>query len=378
MRLLPVLNNTQLAQKDNPLYQFLKDLLTQLSGIANIAGSSSGSGSGSNITNIINNPISFLGNSGENDNNSYDSYTPIPGPKGDSGSQGFSIRGLQGEDGESPLIIPGSQGIQGVQGLLGIPGRDGEDSNSSFISLSQPPPGYAIIDFTSTGTINDYNPGNSSPLLWVRCNNASAAVISGIVANSGQTIVFQSVNADVSFSHQSSGSSAINRLVNFITSANTPILLGTATFQYDLFSNRWRLSNHIQGKPITYTVIWTGSVSNPVLNDGTLAAHFLFVGNLVWVQIELVTGSLTTYGSGTWAFSLPATLGGSLTLVTYLGFVFNAGSGLQYAAFTSFAGSVTSFVLIDILTGSPVSSTVPFAWSVAGSVLTASGLFQGL
>lgn len=65
--------------------------------------------------------------------------------------------------------------------------------------------------------------------------------------------------------------------------------------------------NSILGAWSTYTVTWTGSTTNPVLGNGTLIGRYLQVGRRYDVHIDLTAGSSTTYGSGGWAFSLPAT-----------------------------------------------------------------------
>ncbi|MEU3836513.1 hypothetical protein ACFCXC_18410 [Streptomyces microflavus] len=54
-----------------------------------------------------------------------------------------------------------------------------------------------------------------------------------------------------------------------------------------------------------YTPVWTGQTTNPVLNNGTLTGRYLKVGRTCHVQIELLMGSLTTYGSGGWVLTLP-------------------------------------------------------------------------
>ncbi|MEU0001488.1 hypothetical protein ABZ069_31680 [Streptomyces microflavus] len=54
-----------------------------------------------------------------------------------------------------------------------------------------------------------------------------------------------------------------------------------------------------------YTPAWTGQTTNPVLNNGSLTGRYLKVGRTCHVQIELLMGSTTTYGSGGWVLSLP-------------------------------------------------------------------------
>ena len=54
-----------------------------------------------------------------------------------------------------------------------------------------------------------------------------------------------------------------------------------------------------------YTPLWGATVTPPYLSNGTLLGKFAIRGNLVFCTIYLKPGSGTTYGSGTWAFTLP-------------------------------------------------------------------------
>ena len=58
----------------------------------------------------------------------------------------------------------------------------------------------------------------------------------------------------------------------------------------------------------TYTPAWTGSSTNPVLNNGTVAGRYLQIGKLVYFTVTLTAGSTTTFGTGTsYSLSLPVT-----------------------------------------------------------------------
>jgi hypothetical protein len=58
--------------------------------------------------------------------------------------------------------------------------------------------------------------------------------------------------------------------------------------------------------PITaYTPTWTGASSNPAIGDGTLQGYYSRNGRQVTVLVNMVAGSTTTFGSGTWFFALP-------------------------------------------------------------------------
>jgi hypothetical protein len=60
----------------------------------------------------------------------------------------------------------------------------------------------------------------------------------------------------------------------------------------------------------TYTPVWTASVSNPTLGNGSISGEYHIDGKAVEITIILAIGSTTNLGSGTYAFSVP----GALTL----------------------------------------------------------------
>ena len=56
-----------------------------------------------------------------------------------------------------------------------------------------------------------------------------------------------------------------------------------------------------------YTPSWTSTGTAPVLNNGTIVGRSMKIGRTVIAHINLTTGSTTTYGSGDYSLSLPAT-----------------------------------------------------------------------
>ncbi|MFJ4925259.1 hypothetical protein [Streptomyces sp. NPDC088736] len=57
---------------------------------------------------------------------------------------------------------------------------------------------------------------------------------------------------------------------------------------------------------VPYTPAWTAATTNPVIGaNGTLTGRYQLFGKTCHVSIRLVTGSSTTYGSGTYQFSSP-------------------------------------------------------------------------
>lgn len=55
----------------------------------------------------------------------------------------------------------------------------------------------------------------------------------------------------------------------------------------------------------TYVPTWTGTTTNPAVGNGTIAGRYLATSDWCDVWIGLLAGSSTTYGSGTYALSLP-------------------------------------------------------------------------
>ncbi|GAA1164070.1 hypothetical protein F4556_002354 [Kitasatospora gansuensis] len=60
-----------------------------------------------------------------------------------------------------------------------------------------------------------------------------------------------------------------------------------------------------QGDYTAYTPAWTASTTNPVLNNGTLAARWARIGGQINCRGTLQLGSLSNGGTGTWFLSLP-------------------------------------------------------------------------
>ena len=99
-------------------------------------------------------------------------------------------------------------------------------------------------------------PRNIAFQACLRMNNSTLATLRGLKAGvDGQTVTILSVGSgQVNLAHQSgSNPTAANRLISI--SAATQMSLapgtGTATFQYDAATQRWRMITHDQGDYIT-------------------------------------------------------------------------------------------------------------------------------
>jgi hypothetical protein len=124
-----------------------------------------------------------------------------------------------------------------------------------------------------------------------------------------------------------------------------------------------------------YTPAWTGSTTNPVLNNGTLDARYNRVGKSIDLYIRIVMGSTTTYGTGSYSLALPAT--GNGTRWTFYADFFDSSASTTYLA----TGLVLSTGTASLFTAAgggvvtAVTNIAPFTWAV-GDQLVLNGRYE--
>jgi len=96
-RLLTQLNQTQLQQKDNPLYQVIKQLIGIIKDLSNAVNGASGGGGGGTTNNFISNIQQFL-DLGIGFDGVEESMV-IPGPAGANGTSGSGTDYVVASDG---------------------------------------------------------------------------------------------------------------------------------------------------------------------------------------------------------------------------------------------------------------------------------------
>lgn len=115
------------------------------------------------------------------------------------------------------------------------------------------------------------------------------------------------------------------------------------------------------GVPRTYTPVWTAASTAPSLGNGVLSGRYITIGKLCRVQFYFQAGSTTTFGSGTFRFSLPVPAKEQLIGVEAGGRIEDAGNfahGVKSVYFRTF----DTFEIIQ--QDAPfVSSTAPFTWT---------------
>jgi hypothetical protein len=122
-----------------------------------------------------------------------------------------------------------------------------------------------------------------------------------------------------------------------------------------------------------YTPAWTATTTNPVLGNGTLQGRYRAIdANTYLFMIKLLLGTTTTTGTGTWQFSLPATLANA-------DYVFAA--NLLHAGVTNYPATASANIATSIIdgiyypSGNVVNSTAPWTW-VSTDSLRISGMFE--
>jgi len=140
----------------------------------------------------------------------------------------------------------------------------------------------------------------------------------------------------------------------------TATLSGSATYL-------WSSPTNVISRPIyesncnTYTVSWVGSTTNPVIGNGTMAGMYQIAGRNAYASIRVVCGSTTTYGSGTYTFTLP------FSTATITNMAFNAMVTAQDLSagtlFTGVAPVSTATIFPYTHSATQMSPTVPFTFA---------------
>lgn len=116
----------------------------------------------------------------------------------------------------------------------------------------------------------------------------------------------------------------------------------------------------------SYTPVWTGTTTNPVIGNGTIVGSYMQVGKTVHVRVTITMGSTTTYGSGTYEVTLPVNAAGTgiQLLQCELG-----DAGVIYTAKARVSSAAPTKVLLFTLPTTAgnqdraVTATVPFTFA---------------
>jgi hypothetical protein len=123
-----------------------------------------------------------------------------------------------------------------------------------------------------------------------------------------------------------------------------------------------------------FTPTWSGSTSNPTLNNGTLSSSYLQVGKTVRFRINLTWGSTTAAGSGAYGFTLPLA---PLTDQTVSAVVVDTSAALRFAcsAWLTAASGVFRIVPPTDAGSAGVAGTVPVILATGDQIII-SGTYE--
>jgi hypothetical protein len=119
----------------------------------------------------------------------------------------------------------------------------------------------------------------------------------------------------------------------------------------------------------TFTVGWKAATTNPAIGNGTIAGKYTRINKLVIVQIWIVAGSTTTFGTGQYIFDLPITAKTTLGQYASVGFGYLVDSSAARMEDATLAVLNSSTTQVGLKYGpntgnfGDVSSTVPFTFA---------------
>jgi len=124
--------------------------------------------------------------------------------------------------------------------------------------------------------------------------------------------------------------------------------------------------NSFFGAWSTYTPTWGATGTAPAIGNGSLNGRYLKFGRIVHFEVTMITGSTTTYGTGSWTISLPVTSANKSTTSLAMVRIFDNSAGANYVGAGQIGANDTAvrFFAQSGSTGN-ISSTVPFTWAAS-------------
>lgn len=230
---------------------------------------------------------------------------------------------------------------------------------------------------TATGAQHDFDLDASAS--YLRCTGAapvfSGFTVAGSAPSAGDFAILECLGTTLKVTDQDAGSTAVNRIICDSTQGQIVGVSGKILLVYDGTTSRWRASLLEQGSPITYTPTWTAASVNPAIGDGTLTGRYVQRGKTCWVELNLVAGGTTTFGTGTYSWALPLTAADA-DKVRLAGEILDSGTAL-WSAWSRGTGGTTSTVLVGSggSTTASASPTVPMTWA-ASDYLRVAGEYE--
>jgi hypothetical protein len=120
----------------------------------------------------------------------------------------------------------------------------------------------------------------------------------------------------------------------------------------------------------TYVPTWTASGTAPAIGNATVVARYAQLGKMVHAYGSIAFGSTSTFGSGLYAFALPATEPGT-QLLSGSGVIVHAATSAAASVFPIIASSTTmnfQFPSMYLGTVSTINPTGPWTWASSDAI----------
>lgn len=126
----------------------------------------------------------------------------------------------------------------------------------------------------------------------------------------------------------------------------------------------------LDNKLRTYTPLWFSTAVQPALNDGTISGWYTTKGDFIRMSVSLLMGAGTTYGTGTYGWTLPfGTSSTAAREATGTMWIFDSSANTYYTGVCR--SRVNSNSIIGNVSGAviDVSPASPMVWAAADKLI---------
>jgi hypothetical protein len=128
----------------------------------------------------------------------------------------------------------------------------------------------------------------------------------------------------------------------------------------------WRTISGVSdvGVWATYSPSWASTGTTPVIGNGAIEGRYKQQGKVIHYEVLMTAGTTTTFGTGTWTFTLPVT-GRTPTTFRPMGMcrMVDVSATAVYHGFVTSNDGLTVAANTSASPGASVSATVPFTWA---------------
>lgn len=156
----------------------------------------------------------------------------------------------------------------------------------------------AVVGTSNTQTLTNKTIDGASNTV----TNIPQASVTGLVAK------IASLDAHVAATDVHGATGAVVGTTNTQTLTNktlTSPTINTPTITDAVITGLTLDGEVVSGAYEAYTPTWAASGTAPSIGNGTLGGWFKRIGNTIFYRIYLVAGSTTSFGTGTWSWTLP-------------------------------------------------------------------------